>query len=266
MSNGAKNNPRKKTTMSNGTTAAPQPTQPAVQLDGPTAAAAEPPPTVPINGGFGRFASYSFSGTAVSGGEVVQNLNDGYVNPYFAGVTFTNYVPSTGGSNVTAGGSASYGLDVYSFINNNGVAKPGALASIQGFATGDQTFAVGVSGVGMSFTPGVSMLGLAGVAGAYGAGSVGVGLYAAYNMPSDNGVEMVPEKACILADNRSSDAPLFLGRSLNGQRRFEIDKDGRIVTEAPAGSQKAAIRFGISGEWMVVEVGGVQHKIKLMNM
>ncbi len=170
---------------------------------------------IDLNGGIGRLASYKVLGNKVSGGECVQYIDGGFVGPYTAAWTVTNYVPSTDGSNGSAGGNASYGGDFYNFCNNGGKIKNGCMVGVQGFVTGDQSFTIGVSGMATSFTPNVVSIGVTGVVGNYGSGSIGVGVYAGINSTSDNGVEVNPETCALLVDSRSTGKPLIIARRNN---------------------------------------------------
>ncbi len=219
---------------------------------------------IDLDGVIGRLAAYRVLGTKVSGGECIQYIDGGFVGPYTAAFTVTNYVPSTGGSNGSAGGNASYGGDFYNFINNGGKAKQGCVVGVQGFCTGDQSFAIGVSGMATTFTPNIVSIGVTGVCGNYGSGGIQVGVYAGINAVADNGVEVKPESCALLVDNRSTGQPLILGRKNNGERLFELSSNGEIATSAPTGSKLAKIRLGISdSKQLILEINGEKFSVKL---
>lgn len=193
----------------------------------------------------GVLEQFKATGANQCGGRVIQFVSEGFIGPYCAALTITNYVPSTGGDNSSAGGNASYGVDSYNWCNNGGVAKPGALVGVQGFCNGDQSFNIGVSGAAWTFTPNVTVIGLTGVAGNYGKEAIGIGVYAGLNGVADNDKELTPETCALLVDARSSGASILIARS-GGEKKFCIGNDGAILASAPAGSAPCRLKLGLA--------------------
>src|SRR5207344_1993634 len=113
-------------------------------------------------------------------------------------------------------------------------------------------------------TPGITSVGLTGVGGNFcKPENIGIGVYAGINTNEDNGEEFKPESCALLVDNRSTGKPLMIARTENGKRLFEITAKGQIATNAPDGSANAQLRFGVSGQKLIIEINGQTFGVKL---
>lgn len=189
------------------------------------------------------------SGPGEAAGLVVSLKGSNYTGAFSAAMQIRPEIVNTGGdTSAIQGGSAAYGIDVLAWADNNGVQKKGATVAVQGYATGDNSVNNGVSGISFPTRSNSTNVATAGFAikSQFLTGLQSVGLLGQIGSTVDSGIPPLVEEATCLLDNRTTGAPLIIGRTNNGAKVFRVDSDGTVSTPAVKFGQGPRITINVS--------------------